>query len=171
MKQIVPKLSGIARLGWLTLIAILVTASLVQASEPGKPAPAWKLKDLEGKKVSLEDFKGKIVVLNFWATWCPPCVKEVPDFIALQKQYGADGVAFVGVAVDDDKKDLKKFIEKEGVNYPILISTDKVLKDYGDVGMIPTTFVIDREGKITAKHAGLVEKAVLEADLKPLVKK
>lgn len=172
MKQIVPKLSGIARWGLATLFAVAVTALALQASEPGKKAADWKLQDVNGKAVSLADFKGKVVILDFWATWCGPCVKEVPGFVELQKQYGPEGVVVVGVSLDDEgPKVVKKFMEKYSVNYPVVMYNNKVIKDYGNIQSIPTTFVIDRDGKIIFKHVGFTEKSVFESQIKSLLKK
>jgi len=144
-------------------------SSCSSAATP-QPAPAWTLKDLDGKAVSLADFKGKIVVLNFWATWCPPCVREIPDFIAVQKEYQDKGVVFVGISVDSIQPAVvAAFVKKMGVNYPILLTTDDVSAKYGADEGVPITCVIKRDGTIAVKQVGLYEKADLESELKQLL--
>jgi cytochrome c biogenesis protein CcmG/thiol:disulfide interchange protein DsbE len=140
------------------------------AADSFKAAPAWELKDLDGKTVKSSDFKGKVVILNFWATWCPPCRKEIPDFIELQKQYGAQGLAIVGVSLDrDGPATVKKFQKSNNINYPLVMGNNEVTEAYGGVESIPTTFIIDRAGKIVGKHVGLAPKATFEKELKPLL--
>jgi len=138
---------------------------------PGaKPAPSFTLQDLKGNQVSLSDFKGKVVVLDFWATWCPPCVKEIPHFIELYEQYKDRGFAMVGISVDRGGISLvKSFARKYQVNYPILIADGQVAKAYGGTPYIPTTFVIDSAGNIRQKYIGYKDKAVFEADIKKLL--
>ncbi len=139
-------------------------------SPGGKPAPSFTLQDLNGKTVSLSDFKGKVVVLDFWATWCPPCVKEIPHFIALYEQYKDQGFAMVGISVDSEGISVvKSFARKYQVNYPILMTDGQVDKVYGGIPSIPTTFVIDSAGNIRQKYVGYRDKAVFEADIKKLL--
>ncbi len=138
--------------------------------EPGARAPEWKLQDLDGKPVQLSDFKGKVVVLDFWATWCPPCVAEVPNFMALQKKYRDRGLVVVGISLDDDGPgEVASFAKTQGMNYPIVMSSDEVIAEYGDVQAIPTTFLIDRSGKVVAKHTGLTPKAKFEREIRKLL--
>ncbi|HVY71604.1 MAG TPA: redoxin domain-containing protein [Verrucomicrobiae bacterium] len=139
------------------------------ASGSRKAAPAWELKDVDGKKVKSSDFKGKVVILDFWATWCGPCRAEIPSFIELHKQYEKDGLVVIGVSLDDGSKPVKKFIASEKINYPIVMGNDSVTGDFGGVEVIPTTFVIDRDGKIVSKHVGVTQKAEFEAEIKPLL--
>jgi thiol-disulfide isomerase/thioredoxin len=106
-------------------------------------------------------------VLNFWATWCPPCKQEIPWFVDLQKRYGSEGLQIVGVAMDDaSKEDIGKFAKTMGVNYPILIGTEAVGDQYGGVPALPETFVIGRDGKLVDKIIGLKGKAEIEEDIK-----
>ena len=135
-----------------------------------KSAPSFTLQDLNGKQVSLSDFKGKVVILDFWATWCPPCVKEIPHFIALYEQYKDQGFAIVGISVDREGINVvKSFARKYQVNYPILMTDGQVDKAYGGIPSIPTTFVIDSAGNIRQKYVGYRDKAVFEADIKALL--
>jgi peroxiredoxin len=134
----------------------------------GREAPDFELKDVAtGKSVKLSDYKGKAVLLNFWATWCPPCKVEIPWFVDLQKQYGPDGLAIVGVAMDDaSEQDISKFAQDMGINYPVLLGTDKVGAAYGGVEGLPTTFYIGRDGKIVDRVAGLRSHREIESNIK-----
>ena len=133
----------------------------------GIQAPDFELVSLDGRKVKLSDFRGKAVVLNFWATWCAPCKIEMPWFVDLQKQYGSDGLAILGVAMDDSEpQKIAQFASEMGVNYPVLLGTNKVSEQYGDVEYLPTTFYINRQGKIVGKVAGLISKGEIEDDAK-----
>lgn len=143
------------------------TATSLVGDVRGVQAPDFELVSLDGQKVKLSDFKGKAVVLNFWATWCAPCKIEMPWFVDLQKQYGSDGLAIVGVAMDDsDPQKIAQFASRMGVNYPVLLGTNNVSELYGDVEYLPTTFYINRQGKIVGKVAGLIGKAEIEDDAK-----
>jgi len=160
-------------------------AEVVAEEQPAKPsgdeapptpayesAPSFTLQDMDGEKVSLSDLKGKIVILDFWATWCPPCVMEIPHFVELYKQYKEQGFAMVGISLDRGGIDVvKSFAQKYGINYPILISDGQVAKAYGDITSIPTTFVIDSAGNIRRKYIGYRDKSVFEADIKEFLAK
>ena len=131
------------------------------------PAPDFTLESLDGKTTHLSDFRGKAVLLNFWATWCGPCKIEMPWFVDFQKQYGSQGLQIVGVAMDDaSKEDIGKFAKDLGVNYPILIGKESVGDQYGGVPALPETFLIARDGKIVNKIIGLEGKAEIEDAIK-----
>ena len=133
----------------------------------GAKAPDFELPSLDGRKVKLSDYRGKAVLLNFWATWCPPCKIEMPWFVELQKQYGKDGLVVIGVAMDDSEpQKISEFAHEMGLNYPVLLGTDQVSDDYGNVQYLPTTFYIDRDGKIINKAAGLFDRQQIEDDVK-----
>ena len=133
----------------------------------GVQAPDFELVALDGQRVKLSDFRGKAVVLNFWATWCAPCKIEMPWFVDLQKQYGNDGLTILGVAMDDaEPQKIAQFASEMGVNYPVLLGTNKISEAYGDVEFLPTTFYINRQGKIVGKVAGLIGRAEIEDDAK-----
>lgn len=131
-------------------------------------APAFTLKDISGKNVSLADFKGKVVVLDFWATWCPPCRKEIPDFISIQNEYGARGVQVVGIALDELPK-VQAFARSNGMNYPVLMGNDAITAQYGGIEGIPTTFIIDRKGKIVERFEGFRPRETFVAAITPLL--
>ena len=133
-------------------------------------APDFTLQSLDGKTVRLSDFRGKAVVLNFWATWCQPCKIEMPWFVELQKQYGPDGLQFLGVAMDDaSTKDIADFANSMGVNYPILIGKETVGDVYGGVQFLPETFFIDRDGKVLDRIFGLKGRGEIEDDIKKIL--
>ncbi len=134
-------------------------------------APAWELKDLEGKAVKLSDFKGKVVLLNFWATWCPPCREEIPDLVALQNQYRDQGLVVIGLSFDRAPAAVKSFATRNKINYPLVMADQETAVAYGNVEAIPTTFFIGRDGKVASAHAGGADKATLEAGIKPLFEK
>jgi peroxiredoxin len=130
-------------------------------------APDFSLEALDGKTTRLSDFRGKAVLLNFWATWCGPCKVEMPWFVDLQNQYGSQGLQIVGVAMDDgSKEDIAKFAKDMGVNYPILIGKDSVGDEYGGVPALPQSFLIARDGKIMDKIVGLRGKSEIEDAIK-----
>ncbi len=117
--------------------------------------------------VKLSDFKGKVVIVDFWATWCPPCRAEIPDFIALQDKYGKQGLVIVGISVDQGGAPVvASFAEKTKINYQLVLADDNVAQDYGVSEGIPTTFVIDRKGNIIAKHLGETAPDIFEKEIK-----
>lgn len=134
------------------------------------PAPAWKLKDLDGNDVTADKFKGKVLVVDFWATWCPPCREEIPGYVELYKKYGPDRLAIVGVSLDEaGPKVVKDFVRKNGVNYPIVMGDDAVQSAFGSMEAIPTTFLIDRNGNIRDKKVGAEPTAEYEKKIASLL--
>ncbi len=147
--------------------AALGGEKLVAADNIGKQAPDFELSALDGKKVKLSDFKGRPVLINFWATWCGPCKIEMPWFIDLKKRYESQGFEIIGIAMEDTENEkIDEFVKKMGVNYLILKGKNSVADAYGDVQGLPTSFYVDREGKIVAQHAGLVSRSTIEDDVK-----
>ena len=146
------------------------TASTVANNSNLLPAPAWSLTDINGKQVSSEDLKGKVVLIDFWATWCPPCRKMIPNLIKLDETYQEQGLAVVGISLDEDgAKSVKPFNEKNGVKYMSLIGSDEVIKAFGGITSIPTSFLIDRKGNIVSTHQGYVPLEQMMSEVKPLL--
>jgi peroxiredoxin len=148
-----------------------VNAASVKPDHERKEAPAFTLKDADGKVVHLSDYKGKVVLLDFWATWCGPCKIEIPWFMELQRKNKDKGFEVLGVAMDDEGWEaVKPYIAKMGVNYRMMIGNDTTAQMYGGVDALPTTFLIDRTGKIAAVHVGLTSKKDFEDGIEQLLK-
>ena len=142
-----------------------------EASLEGKAAPAFTLVDLEGKKVSLKDYKGRPVLVNFWATWCSPCKLEMPWFEEFRQKYGPQGFEILGLTddVDAGKDTITKVAHRIGVSYPILLTDGKVQTAYGGLDVLPMSFYIDRNGVIVEETAGLGSKDEVEAHIKKTI--
>ena len=133
------------------------------------PAPQFEMKDLEGKPVSLMEARGKIVLLNFWATWCGPCRAEVPDLIELQNKY-KDNLEIIALATEeDDSAEVEKFVKKSGINYRVGMATDAIETEYGGIPALPTSFVIDPQGRVVQKHVGLNYPTLYELEVRALL--
>jgi thiol-disulfide isomerase/thioredoxin len=146
----------------------------------GKIAPGFTLTDLNGNKVSLSSYKGRPVVVDFWATWCGPCRVEIPWFEQLRDQYASQGLEIIGVSADQldkddaaklftEKRDISDFAAKMRMNYPVLIDAESIENSYGGLDDLPTTFFIDKNGKIVASTIGLAPRDVIEADVKKAI--
>lgn len=151
------------------MIFLLGACARVGAIEIGQTAPDFTLEDLNGKAVKLSEFKGKVIMLDFFASWCPPCRQEIPDFVELQKSYGTDSFSTIGVSLTD-LNDTKSFANNMGINYPILIDDGSASAIYGPIRSIPTTFVIDKNFKIAKMYIGYRSKDIFENDIKELLK-
>lgn len=133
-------------------------------------APDFTLQTTDGKILKLSDYKGKVVIIDFWATWCGPCRKGIPDLIQLKKKYGSKGFEIIGVSVDSDtKEEVIPFMKKNGINYPVVYGNQNVTQQYGGVRAIPTSFVIDKKGKIVATYEGLMPLETYENHIKKLL--
>lgn len=136
-----------------------------------KKAPDFTLSNTDGKQVKLSEFRGKIVILNFWATWCPPCREEIPGFVKLQKEY-KDDLVILGISLDTgSKNDVIPFMKKFKMNYPVLFGTDEVVRDYGNIQSIPTSFIVDQKGNIVNSFIGFRKESVFKAEIEKLLKK
>ena len=150
----------------LLLIALQPLCAQTCSAEAKPLNLSLRFKDIRGKSVTLSDYKGKVVVIDFWATWCPPCRKEIPGLITLYDAYKSRGLVVLGVSMDDSMSDIRKFAKKAAMNYPILIGNghDDLEPAFGPLPL-PNAFVISREGKICFKHEGLTEKDQLEREI------
>lgn len=177
--------AGVASLAWLVLAAraprsggldrTAATGSAPSAEACPVDAPDapldYTLKNVDDQPVRLADLKGKVVLLDFWATWCGPCKVEIPGFVELQNRYGKDGLQIVGVSVDDTPDKLKPYIADMKMNYPVLqgLGHDDMLDAFGPMLGIPVSVIISRQGKICHRHMGLVEKEIFEQQIKGLL--
>ena len=134
-------------------------------------APTLVLKDLRGRALRLSDYKGKVVVLNFWATWCPPCRAEMPDLIKMQREYRSRGLQVVGITYPPEEiAEVRQFVRKLGVNYPIALGTRETKSLFDETETLPLTIVIDREGKVRERIEGILLPQEFEQKIRPLLK-
>ena len=132
------------------------------------PAPELKITTLDGKPLTLASLHGKVIFLNFWATWCGPCRAEIPDLIALQDRY-KDRLQIIGLNVDDEEADIKQYADEMHINYPVAMTSNDVRIQYGGIPALPTSFVLDTEGRVVQKHVGLWNPAVYETEIRSLL--
>ncbi len=151
------------------LIAPLAEHPQQEAAGPHPMAPAFSLTDLSGNKLDLKDYRGKVVLLDFWATWCGPCRIEIPEFVELQQRYRDQGLAVIGISMDDTEAPVKSFYQEFKMNYPVAMGNVKLAELYGGIFGLPTTMIIGRDGRIYAKHVGLTDISVFEGEIKELL--
>jgi cytochrome c biogenesis protein CcmG, thiol:disulfide interchange protein DsbE len=145
----------------------LMTQAMSDGDHP--EAPAISLTDIEGKRLDLADYKGKVVVLDFWATWCGPCRAEIPGFTELQDKYASQGFSMIGISLDDEPGPVVDFYKEFKMNYPVAVGNQRIGELYGGILGLPTTFVIGRDGRIYAKHTGGVNPALIEEEVQQLL--
>jgi len=161
----------------LSLLAVVVSLlvgckprpSINPSSHP--MAPEFALTDINGQRLDLASYRGEVVLLDFWATWCAPCKTEIPHFIDMQNKYGSQGLQVIGLSMDDSVGPVKKFYAEEKINYPVAVADDKLAEAYGGVLGLPIAFLIDRDGRIIAKHTGETEAAVFEKEIEEALRK
>ncbi len=169
MNRIMPLVSIMLLTFAVTAFAMTAKKGIQQDTK-GTQAPDITLYGLDNKPFKISDHRGKVVILDFWATWCPPCKAEIPSFIELQKKYEKEGLIVIGAALDEPGK-VADFARKFGINYPVGLAGQEQAKAYGGIRGIPTTFVIDRQGNIVRNYTGFRPKMVFENDIKELLKK
>jgi len=187
MKVLINK-KGIVKLSRYFLLIIFITVSLnvfgcsKESNEPEQnqtsynsvqeesKAPDFTLVSTDGKKINLSDYKGKVVILDFWATWCGPCRRGIPDLVSIQKSY-KDKIVVIGISLDDNrtKNDIIPFMKEYGVNYPVVYGNSEVVMNYGNISAIPTSFIIDQKGNLVDKYIGLVSKEIYLNRIKGLL--
>lgn len=153
------------------LLAIFSVLIVTSVSQSATKMPTFILPDaMDGKNVSSEVFEGKALFVTFFATWCPPCIEEVPTLINLHKKYGKDGFSVVGLSVDQGgKKAIQRLVKKKAINYPILMANSKTMQDFGGVYGIPVSFLVNKRGNVVKKYTGYIAQSVLEKDLKKVL--
>jgi peroxiredoxin len=161
---------GPAPLALLSSCTVETTRASVKPKEKRNKAPEFELKDGSGATVKLADYRGKVVLLNFWATWCGPCKVEIPWFIDFEQRFKSKGFAVLGIAMDEEGWEIvKPYLAEKKVNYRVVIGNDTTANLYGGVESLPTSFILDREGRIARVHIGLVSKKEYENDITTLL--
>lgn len=154
----------------VVFLLAVVFVSGVAFAQKSKPAPNFKLTAQDGKVIELAKLKGKVVVVNFWATWCGPCRKEIPGFMDVHSQYKDKGLVVVGVSLDEEGWGVvKPYIERTKINYPVVIGEGSLAEAYEIPNAIPATYVVDKKGNIAKSHIGFMTKSELEGIIKPLL--
>ena len=143
-------------------------ARVVRFASNPQPMPAFLVNDVDGKPVSTAAWKGKVVLLNFWATWCPPCRAEVPVLVDLATRY-KDRVQIIGVSLDDGPEEVRAFVKDEGINYPVVMASREIVAEYGGVPALPTLFVVNADGNVVQKHEGLYSRELYETEIRLLL--
>ena len=153
----------------LILAALLALSTGVSGQDKTK-APRLKLKTLQGRQFNLSEYRGKVVLLNFWATWCPPCRAEMPDLIKMQREYRGQGLQVIGITYPPEEiRDVRQFVRKLRVNYPIALGTKEIKALFDQAETLPLTVIIDREGNISARIEGILLPEEFEQKIKPLL--
>jgi len=154
----------------IVLTALLAVLSIVNIADADE-MPAFSLSSaVDGKTVHSNDFKGKVLLVTFFATWCPPCRQEIPTLIKFQEKYSSRGFSVIGLSVDEKgPKVVVKLIDKTKINYPVLMADGKVARDFGGIAGIPTSFLIDRGGDIVKRYPGYVPSSLLQKDIKSIL--
>jgi thiol-disulfide isomerase/thioredoxin len=135
-------------------------------------APDFTLMSLDGRPVKLSDYRGKVVVINFWATWCPPCRAEIPDLVAAQQHYRDRGVEILGIALDDEGREVvEPFVRDNGITYPVLIGDEAIMSLYGGISSIPTTFFLNRDGSIQRHYDRMLSRLEIDSALEEILNK
>jgi cytochrome c biogenesis protein CcmG/thiol:disulfide interchange protein DsbE len=146
--------------------ALLLLTSAAWSAGPGDIAPEFALTDFNGKAIRLADLRGKLVLLNFWASWCAPCLEEMPRLSAWQRDYGAAGLQVIGISMDDEAAPARRQLAKQPVGYPVALGDEELARRYGGILGLPQSFLIDRRGRVLARYKGEVDLGQVEATIK-----
>lgn len=155
---------------WGVVAVCLVGLYVMSRRSASKPkltasdtlAPDFTVTDIDGRKLTLSDFRGKVVLLDFWATWCTPCRSEIPHFVEMQNKFGPQGFQVIGISMDDDVKPVREFYQQYKLNYPVALGDDKLAERFGGILGLPVNFIIDREGRIRSRYLGATDVAVFD---------
>jgi thiol-disulfide isomerase/thioredoxin len=159
---------NLKRIGFLFAFCLVVIASAaVQELSAATKVPDFSYSEVAGdERIDIRDYRGKVVLINFWATWCGPCLQEMPSLVELQKKYGPQGFAVIGVSIDEGGSGVvAKMIKKIGVNYPIVIGNRKLGREFGGIYGVPTSFLVDRSGNVIKRYTGLIDHQVFAEDI------
>ncbi len=155
----------------ILLICLLLPAIIIAQNNKPEKAPAIVLKDINGKTLSLEDFKGKVILLNFWATWCPPCRAEIPELIKWQNEYGNQGLQIIGITYPPtNHAKVRRFVRQNEINYPVLFGSKKTKQLFDSGDTMPFSVVIDKDGNIKERIEGIIFAEEFDEKIKPLLK-
>lgn len=157
---------------FLCALLLLTSALFTTTAHAATPMPRFVLSSVtDGKAIDSNTYKGKALLINFWATWCPPCRKEIPSLIELQEKHGAKGFSVIGISTDQGGSSLvAKFAQKMQINYPVVISDNDTPRNFGNILGIPTSFLVDKEGNVRKRYDGYVDHETLERDLLQILK-
>jgi len=168
--------AGLSKLALALILGLLANGCHSASGSGGGPPGAvhsaaadFSVQDLNGHPVDLASLRGKVVLLNFWATWCTPCRAEIPNFVQFQDSYGPQGLQIVGMSMDDDAKPVREFYRQFKMNYPVGMGTDKIAQSYGGILGLPVTVLIGRDGRIAARYVGAVQLPTVEQEIKTLL--
>jgi peroxiredoxin len=153
----------------LMAVSLLALGSLANAMNVGDVAPDFTRADIGGRPIQLSKYRGRVVVLNFWASWCPPCREEMPLFSTWQRDLGASGLQVIGISMDDDAAEVKRFLAAYPVTYPIVMGDAKFAGQFGGVLGLPLSYLIDAQGKVIARYQGEADLARMETRLKEML--
>lgn len=170
------KTKALAAVAILAVIALIAARHWSRRTEPVRDgngvthplAPDFSLTDLNGQTLQLSRYRGKVVLLNFWATWCAPCRSEIPRFVDLQNKRDKEGFEIIGISLDDDPNLVRTFYQQFRMNYPVAIGDAKLAEQYGGILGLPVSFLIGRDGRIHAKHAGEADISLIEREINSL---
>ncbi|MBI5557610.1 MAG: TlpA family protein disulfide reductase [Deltaproteobacteria bacterium] len=157
---------------FLVVLCAALLAGPVNQAIAAAPMPHFNLPSVtDGKAMNSDAFQGKVLLITFFATWCPPCMQEIPSLISLQEEFGAKGFSVVAISVDQGgTKSVQKLVEKRGINYPVLMADSKITDDFGGIVGIPTSFLVNQQGSVIKNYPGYVTHNVLVEDIKQLIK-